>query len=244
MKLAWKYTTGNSVNFIVAIEKSNSVIFCADQDVYCIDNSRNVKWKYEAGSFINHFEVSSDGANVFISTDEEIISLSKIGHLNWKIQTSVPTSCIKLTHNQDKIIIGYKDGKIICINLSGDEVWTNETGAAIQKIVTGKDIISLSKGGSIIISGQDGKTKSNISDAGIIDIQLLNDDLYTCSKDGIIEKIVDGKPSWKRKLKSEPITTIACKEAKCVVIGCNDGSLFSFTPDGKVKNCSIDSGCF
>ena len=47
MKLVWKYTTGNSINFISAIEKSNNIVFCADQDVYCIDSSRNVKWKFE-----------------------------------------------------------------------------------------------------------------------------------------------------------------------------------------------------
>ncbi|MCK5038771.1 MAG: hypothetical protein KAS16_06695 [Thermoplasmata archaeon] len=244
MKLVWKYTTGNSINFISAIEKSNNIVFCADQDVYCIDNLRNVKWKYETGNFINHFDISSDGANVFISTDDEIISLTRIGHLNWKIPTPVPVSSIILSNNQDRVIIGFKDGKIITLNLSGEEIWSVGTEANIQKLLVNQHgITSLGKDGAIHDISLDGTLKKVFDQAEIIDILATDDLIFTISKDGTIQKVVNGKPSWKKKVKSKPTNSQLCLDFKCITISCMDGRVFSFTYDGKVKShTKVDGG--
>jgi outer membrane protein assembly factor BamB len=243
LKRAWRKKFAQPVTSSPVLCAQNIIFGCRDGFIYAFSDKGDFKWKYNLGEGVGSSPLCFKGEKV-IGCDYQgnIVSLDpENGEILWKnsLENKIISSPAVI---KGSLFVGTMAGDLYSVSLENGGIgWKKHLGSAIwSSIVTVENyIVVATVDGHLIKLDRKGKILWQIDPGGEIYSTPICLEKQNCVVIGTNNKLIsafslsDGSLLWQYTVSGEVRGTPAT-DGKRIVIGTDDGKLYSFNMSGRI----------
>ncbi len=243
LKRAWRKKFAQPVTSSPVLCAQNIIFGCRDGFIYAFSDKGDFKWKYNLGEGVGSSPLCFKGEKV-IGCDYQgnIVSLDpENGEIRWKnsLENKIISSPAVI---KGSLFVGTMAGDLYSVSLENGGIgWKKHLGSAIwSSVVTVKNyIVVATVDGHLIKLDRKGKILWQIDPGGEIYSTPICLEKQNCVVIGTNNKLIsafslsDGSLLWQYTVSGEVRGTPAT-DGKRIVIGTDDGKLYSFNMSGRI----------